>query len=293
MLMRQNNVKGGGVMKKDNKDKKVANTNVYLCALSDRLKEQRNKKGLSQKELADQIGTTREKIMYIELNIQGRNLKVEELAEASKVLGTTTDYLLGITNSVTSNSNNGLSDETNKLTNKMKEQIGILDKMIPEFEDKKQLDFLQAYITVSYINKNVLPYILNEVKLKTSNQKELASVDIQKIEFLMNYVSAFRQQEVGYKEYIQYLYDKNKEIFVNTYDSVSQHFFYNEDKYIKLDYETIGKIKPILNEFESYAEYEMNKRLKQSIKDVTYNYVKDDTYFNEIKQYYHHITISK
>ena len=148
-------------------------------------------------------------------------------------------------------------------------------------------------IVIDWSSENVLPYILNEVKLKTSNQKELASVDIQKIEFLMNYVSAFRQQEVGYKEYIQYLYDKNKEIFVNTYDSVSQHFFYNEDKYIKLDYETIGKIKPILNEFESYAEYEMNKRLKQSIKDVTYNYVKDDTYFNEIKQYYHHITISK
>ena len=291
--MRQN-VKGGVIMnKKETKGNKVANTNQYLCALADRMKELRVKKELSQKELAKRIGTTREKVMYIELNIQGRNLKVEELAEASKVLGTSTDYLLGLTNSMTSNNNNGLSDETNKLTDKMKDQIGILDKMIPEFEDKKELDFLQAYLTVSYINKNVLPYILNEVKLKTTNQKELTSADIQKIEFLMMYVSAFSQQKVDYADYIHYLYDKNKQIFTDTYDSVSQHFFYNEDKNIKIDYETIGKIRPILSEFENFAEYEVYKRLQQSIKDMTYDYVKDDTYFNEIKQYYKQITISK
>lgn len=292
-MMRQN-MKGGVIMnKKEIKGNKVANTNQYLCALADRMKELRVKKELSQKELAKRIGTTREKVMYIELNIQGRNLKVEELAEASKVLGTSTDYLLGLTNSMTSNSNNGLSDETNKLTDKMKDQIGILDKMIPEFEDKKELDFLQAYLVVSYINKNVLPYILNDMKLKTYNKKELTSADIQKIEFLMIYVSAFRQQKVDYAEYIHYLYDKNKQIFIDTYDSVSQHFFYNEDKYIKIDYEAIGKIRPILSEFENFAEYEVYKRLQQSIKDMTYDYVKDDTYFNEIKQYYNQIALSK
>ena len=90
----------------------------------------------------------------------------------------------------------------------------------------------------------------------------------------MMYVSAFSQQKVDYAEYIHYLYDKNKQIFTDTYDSVSQHFFYNEDKNIKIDYETIGKIRPILSEFENFAEYEVYKRLQQSIKDMTYDYVK-------------------
>ena len=75
-------------------NKKKANTSIYLCALSDRLSKLRNEKNLSQQELAKQAGTIREKIMYAELNLAGRTLKADELAEVAKVLGTTPDYLL-------------------------------------------------------------------------------------------------------------------------------------------------------------------------------------------------------
>lgn len=272
------------------KNKKVANTNIYLCALSDRLVKLRNEKNLSQQELAKQAGTIREKIMYAELNLTGRILKADELAEVAKVLGTTPDYLLGISNSITSTNSNGLSDTTNSLVHKMGDsKISLLDKIIPEAEGNKQLDYLQIYIIVAYINRNIIPYITNEIKLKIENNKELTSADIQKIEFLQAYLAGFRQQKVEYSDYINYLRDKHDQIFINAYEETGQIFMYNTYKQAKIDYSIIQKIIPILSEFERYAEYELYKRQEKATKDVIYEYVKDDTYFNEIKQYHREI----
>ena len=271
-------------------NKKKANTNSYLCTLSDRLQKLRTEKGLSQQELAKEAGTIREKIMYAELNIQGRTLKVDELAEISKVLETTPDYLLGISNSKTSNNNNGLSDTTNNLALKMGDsKILLLDKLIPETEGSKQLDYLQVYIVVAYINRNVLPYITNEIRLKIDNNKELNSVDVQKTQFLMSYLGGFRQQKVEYTEYINYIRDKYDQTFINAYEETAQIFAYNTYKSAKIDYSVIEEMRPILNEFERYAEYELYKRQEKATKDVVYEYIKDDTYFNEIKKYHHEL----
>lgn len=286
-------------MKKSNKttsnemkNKKVANTNIYLCSLSDRLAKLRNEKNLSQQELAKQAGTIREKIMYAELNLAGRTLKADELAEVAKVLGTTPDYLLGISNSVTSTNSNGLSDNTNKIAHKMGgSKISLLDKIIPEAEGNKQLDYLQIYIIVAYINRNILPYITNEIRLKIDNNKELTSVDIQKTEFFMSYLSGFRQQNVEYKEYINYIIDNHEQTFINAYEETAQIFAYNTYKRAKIDYSVIEAMIPILNEFERYAEYELYKRQEKATKDVIYEYIKDDTYFNEIKQYKQELVI--
>jgi len=282
------------VAPKETQNKKVANTNPYLCMLSDRLQKLRNEKGISQQELAKQAGTIREKIMYAELNIQGRVFKVDELVEVAKVLGTTPDYLLGISNSLTSNSSNGLSDTTNSLAYKMGDsKISLLDKLIPEAEGNKQLDYLQIYIIVAYINKNILPYITNEIRLKIDNNKELTSADIQKTEFLLQYLSGFRQQKVEYSDYINYLRDKHDQTFINAYEETAQIFIYNTYKQAKVDYSIIQKIIPILSEFERYAEYELYKRQEKATKDLIYEYIKDDTYFNEIKQYHHELIIER
>lgn len=272
------------------KSKKVANTNIYLCTLSDRLTKLRNEKNLSQQELAKEAGTIREKIMYAELNLTGRILKADELAEIAKVLGTTPDYLLGISNSITATNSNGLSDTTNSLVQKMGDsKISLLDKIIPETEGNKQLDYLQIYIIVAYINRNIIPYITNEIKLKIENNKELTSVDIQKTEFLQAYLAGFRQQKVEYSDYINYLRDKHDQTFINAFEETGQIFMYNTYKQAKIDYSIIQKIIPILSEFERYAEYELYKRQEKATKDVIYEYVKDDTYFNEIKQYHREI----
>lgn len=272
------------------KSKKVANTNIYLCTLSDRLAKLRNEKNLSQQELAKEAGTIREKIMYAELNLTGRILKADELAEIAKVLGTTPDYLLGISNSITATNSNGLSDTTNSLVQKMGDsKISLLDKIIPETEGNKQLDYLQIYIIVAYINRNIIPYITNEIKLKIENNKELTSVDIQKTEFLQAYLAGFRQQKVEYSDYINYLRDKHDQTFINAFEETGQIFMYNTYKQAKIDYSIIQKIIPILSEFERYAEYELYKRQEKATKDVIYEYVKDDTYFNEIKQYHREI----
>jgi len=272
------------------KSKKVANTNIYLCTLSDRLAKLRNEKNLSQQELAKKAGTIREKIMYAELNLTGRILKADELAEIAKVLGTTPDYLLGISNSITATNSNGLSDTTNSLVQKMGDsKISLLDKIIPETEGNKQLDYLQIYIIVAYINRNIIPYITNEIKLKIENNKELTSVDIQKTEFLQAYLAGFRQQKVEYSDYINYLRDKHDQTFINAFEETGQIFMYNTYKQAKIDYSIIQKIIPILSEFERYAEYELYKRQEKATKDVIYEYVKDDTYFNEIKQYHREI----
>lgn len=275
---------------KERQNKKEANTNAYLCALSDRLQKLRTEKKLSQQELAKKAGTIREKIMYAELNLQGRVLKADELAEIAKVLEVSTDYLLGISNSLTSNNSNGLSDISNNLVAKMGDnQIGLLDKMIPELENQKQLEFLQIHIAVSYVNKNILPHILNDIRLKTENNKDLTSVDIQKVSFMIWYLGNFKNQKVEYSDYIQYLGERYDKLFRNAWGAIGQLTYYNEDKNIKIDYETIGSVKKILNEFESYAECEVIKRLNKSIQDLTYDYVKDDAYFNEIKQAFNEI----
>ena len=287
------NKKQAKVNKENTNNKKEANTNPYLCALSDRLRELRTKKDLSQQGLATKAGTIREKIMYAELNIKGRVLKVDELAEIAKVLETTPDYLLGISNSRMSDNNNGLSDSTNVLANKMKKsQIGLLDKMIPEIEEQKQLDFLQIYIIVAYVNKNILPHILNDVKLKIESNRDLTSIDIQKVAFLTFYLDTFRNQNVEYTDYINFLTNNYAETIKNARNEIGQLTFYNNDKYIKVNFDTIRQVTKMLNEFESYVEYEVFKRLKKTINEMTYNYIKDDTYFNEIKQLFNEIVNS-
>ena len=279
---------------KEVQNKKKANTSPYLCTLSDRLQKLRTEKGLSQQELAKKAGTIREKIMFAELNMQGRVLKADELAEVAKALETTPDYLLGISSSLTSNNNNGLSDTTNNLAHKMGDnKISLLDKIIPEAEGNKQLDFLQTYIIVAYINKNILPYIMNEIRLKIENNKELSSADIQKTEFLLSYLAAFRQQQVGYSDFINYIRDKHDQTFINAYEETAQIFAYNTYKQAKIDYSIIEAVRPILSEFEKYAEYELYKRQEKATKDVIYEYIKDDTYFNEIKQYHKELTIQR
>lgn len=66
------------------KNKKVANTSIYLCSLSDRLAKLRNEKNLSQEKLAKQAGTIREKIMNAELNISRKNIKSRRIGRSSK-----------------------------------------------------------------------------------------------------------------------------------------------------------------------------------------------------------------
>ena len=282
--------KSKDVEQKEDKNKKEANTSPYLCALSDRLPMLRTDKGLSQQELAKQAGTIREKIMYAELNLQGRVLKADELAGVAKVLEVSTDYLLGLSNSITSNNSNGLSDMTNSLATKMGDnQIGLLDKLLPELEEQKQLQFLQIYIAVAYVNKNLIPYILNDIKLKTDNNKELLSIDIQKVSFMVWYLGNFKNQKVEYSDYIQYLGERYDKLFRNAWGAIGQLTYYNEDKNVKIDYATMGSIRKVLSEFESYAECEVIKRLNKAVQNMTYDYIKDDTYFNEIKQSFNEI----
>ena len=66
-----------------------------LCAIGERIKEERERLELTQKELGRKIGVCREIMSQIENG--ARDIKTERLVRLADALGVTADYLLGRT----------------------------------------------------------------------------------------------------------------------------------------------------------------------------------------------------
>lgn len=72
--------------------------NDYLKIASKRIAELRNERGLTQENLADKLHVSTSVIGHCE---RGRNIPIDILCQIAKCFETSTDYLLGLTNSKT------------------------------------------------------------------------------------------------------------------------------------------------------------------------------------------------
>lgn len=63
--------------------------------LSDRLREERRKRGLTQGDLAQLVGTTQQTISNIE---RGHSRSAREIVRIARALGVSADYLVGVQN---------------------------------------------------------------------------------------------------------------------------------------------------------------------------------------------------
>ena len=66
----------------------------YICSLGDVVRDLRNQKGLSQSQLAKQVGVTASTIALYETG--DRLPSLQRLIDLSRALGVTTDFLLGL-----------------------------------------------------------------------------------------------------------------------------------------------------------------------------------------------------
>lgn len=96
-----------------------------MTYFTDRLKELRKEKKLTQKEIAEQIGIKRNSYSDWETGKNEPNL--ENIVKLSKILGTTIDFLLG--KSSLSNSNSELDSQICELSLLLRKIHGRLDSL--------------------------------------------------------------------------------------------------------------------------------------------------------------------
>lgn len=261
----------------------------YLDMLATRLIEERESKGISQKDLAEIVGVQREKINYTELKQKGRKLQVEELAEVADVLNVSMDYLVGRTDNKGTTSNS-LTDNSNVTIKEWGDnKLRIFDKMITEFNyDFAFVDIL-AYSYVKYIRKNVLTDTLDTIKSKIEKGNNILNKDINKIEFLKEYIKYFKEQKSICYDYIQFLVSKHENKFKESLNECNKILEYNSNKSVEINFDTIILIRKILEQFEEkLLEMIVEGQMRKAIINITDSIANDDNCYNEIMKHIKH-----
>ncbi len=108
-----------------------------------RLKKLRQAAGLTQNQLAEELGVTRRIIDYYER--ESHQLPAYLLADLAKILNTTVDELLGI---------KSLKNDTPKLGSRLERRLRQIEKMSPKAK-KQILQLLDTFIEAEQLrNKN-------------------------------------------------------------------------------------------------------------------------------------------
>jgi len=245
------------VKKLENEEKSRA----ILGIIGARVEEVRKEKGLSQLELAKKCNIkslTREKINYIERNLQGRKIQVDELVEIVKALDSDPGYLLGLKKEKTTDTNNTENDSI----------VG-----------------LEEYKAVLYYNKNILTDKLENIENSVNQRKTLGNTDVQRIIFLIYYIDYLKDKRAEQDEYVGFLVRKHEQSILTARAECEKILHYNKHKDVKIDFERIRTIKIILNELENHSQYQLEKQLKTVMADMTNTALEDDKYFYEIKKF--------
>lgn len=271
--------------------KKEDRKDIYWERLSVRLQQERNNQELTQQQLADKTGVSREKINYVELNITGRTLQINELARIAKELNASIDYLVGLTESKDFTSYNGLSDKANEIISNLDsgslEMYGLIAE---EYTTNEVLKTWKIYriITkiISQLNSNMLEFMEN----KMLNQDRIPNPDMQKIAFIYSYIIGMRTQKVGFPEYIKALWEQYEDIIQPAIEECSNLLNYNEDRSIKVDFTIIKKLVEPLTKFKDYVRYNLDHNIKISIDNIAEADIKDEQSYNKLKQYANEIS---
>lgn len=275
-----------------NKDR----NNVHLNILATRLREVREEKGIKQFELAKKVNDrgivkiTTEKINYCELNIEGRKLQIEELAEIAEVLNVSTDYLLGRTESKNNKSNNGLSDLTNETIALWgNDTLGVVDMLIQQYNDSGIVTELKTYLFVTYVTTNILKDTIESIEDKVNRNIDITHLETQKIAFLKEYIKYFEYQKTQFYHMVAVLSDRHRSKFESAIAECDKILKYNNDRSVQINFAKLITINIPFELFRNHLKPELQKRMDITLDDMVEKTRTDNKYFNKIKKFFNEV----
>lgn len=276
-------------MKKEKIIKEQKREDIKISCLetfSKRLKETREKRGLTQSELAKRVGLKTEKINFAELNIKGRKIQIEELTEIAKELNVLSSYLLGEIQTTTNN-DNGLKDETNETIKQwqLDNKLEILNTFILKLKKYNVIYSMDALANVTYIRKDILGSTLADIKQKVENKKDLSHNQTQKIQKLIDFID-FSLKLGGMTDYagLNFIIREQKETVEKVKEECKHILDYNMNKDIKIDFEKIQTIDEILDRFINYTNSGIVKEVMSDIlEEIISERTSDKNYYKKMK----------
>lgn len=276
-------------MKKEKIIKEQKREDIKISCLetfSKRLKETREKRGLTQSELAKRVGLKTEKINFAELNIKGRKIQIEELTEIAKELNVLSSYLLGEIQTTTNN-DNGLKDETNEAIKQwqLDNKLEILNTFILKLKKYNVIYSMDALANVTYIRKDILGSTLADIKQKVENKKDLSHNQTQKIHKLVDFID-FSLKLGGMTDYagLNFIIREQKETVEKVKEECKHILDYNMNKDIKIDFEKIQAIDEILDRFINYTNSGIVKEIMSDIlEEIISERTSDKNYYKKMK----------
>lgn len=274
--------------------KKEDRKDIYWERLSFRLQQERNNLDLTQQQLAEKAEVSREKLNYAELNITGRTLQINELARISKTLNISMDYLVGLTDNKNITSYNGLSDEANEVISKLdKSSLEMYGIIAEEYNNSHIIEDLKMYRIISKIISQINSNLMKSTKSKVINKDRVPNPDVQKFAFIFSYIMKFRTQTLGYPEYVKVLWEKYETIIQNAINACGNLLNYNEDRDLKVDFESIKSVVEPLTKFKDYIRYNLEHKITSSIDNIIKQDIEEDKSYNKLKQYANEISIQE
>lgn len=284
--------------------------NLYLETLAIRLKQERNAKGITQKELAEALSPfvssiTREKIIHAEANTQGRSLNVTEIAEIANYFNVSYDYLIGLTNNRNVGTSNGLTEETNKIIAEWSQNsLEIFDSLAQAYSKKYGvLDTSKTYFSISYLIDKTLTITIESIETKINELKDILNDESREIlalhyflgrnflrdkfiadyPFEENYI--FNNYNMEQRAILETLVKQNIETITSAFNACVDILNFKNDKSIKPSFESIRKVKEVLEIFRKYLLGSIIEAETQAMKDIAENNLLNDKYYNKIHDY--------
>lgn len=266
--------------------KKEDRKDIYWERLSVRLQQERNLQELTQQQLADKTGVSREKINYVELNITGRTLQINELARIAKVLDISMDYLVGLTDSKDITSYNGLSDEANEVISTLdKSSLEMFGMIAEQFNNTGALQDWKIYRIVTMIISQLNSTLLESTETKIINKDRIPNPDMQRFAFIYTYILGMKFQTIGFPEYAKMTYEKYETGIEYAIKSLGNLLNYNKDRDLKISIKYIKDLGEPLTMFKDYVMYKLECAIKSSIDIITKQDIEDNKSYNKLKQY--------
>lgn len=266
--------------------KKEDRKDIYWERLSVRLQQERNLQELTQQQLADKTGVSREKINYVELNITGRTLQINELARIAKALDISMDYLVGLTESKDITSYNGLSDEANEVISTLdKSSLEMFGMIAEQFNNTGALQDWKIYRIVTMIISQLNSTLLESTETKIINKDRIPNPDMQKFAFIYTYITGMKFQTIGFPEYAKMTYEKYENGIEYAIKSLGNLLNYNKDRDLKINIKYIKDLVEPLTMFKDYVMYKLECAIKSSIDIITKQDIEDTKSYNKLKQY--------
>lgn len=262
--------------------------NKYLETLAIRLKELRKDNGdISQEEFVKDTGIMREKINYAELNIKGRKLQIEELAEIANKYNISLDYLVGLTNKKTTISKEDLSNKGN-IANVIEDNaVTELERDLSKVTSKtNNEEIYKFYKSLIYITNNTLTSTFEKVKNLIERKSQLSSLYLNNISSAYYFIVTILNTDI----FEITLSSKTQEILEIGLKALGNILNYNEDKELPMFYEDIVEMKKELETISDYLLYNLsNRKIEKQIEDIAMENVSNERYYKEtnefIKQY--------